>query len=106
VRWLIDECVDAALIARLRQLGHDVVYMSDVAPRASDVEVMNRADREKRLLLTEDKDFYAWRDMSRRRTESTRLTQPDIWSCWLSTDPMAADRPDAMLPSALQPARA
>ena len=33
------------------------VYMSDVAPRAADPEVMNRAERENRLVLTEDKDF-------------------------------------------------
>jgi predicted nuclease of predicted toxin-antitoxin system len=57
VRWLVDECVDAALVALLREAGHDAIYMSDVAPRATDVEVMNRAHRESRLLLTEDKDF-------------------------------------------------
>jgi len=57
VRWLIDECVDAALAALLSESGHDVVYMPDVAPRAADPEVMHRADRENRLLLTEDKDF-------------------------------------------------
>jgi predicted nuclease of predicted toxin-antitoxin system len=57
VRWLIDECVDAALAALLREPGHDVVYMSDVASRAPDPEVITRADRENRLLVTEDKDF-------------------------------------------------
>jgi predicted nuclease of predicted toxin-antitoxin system len=57
VRWLVDECVDAALAARLREAGHDVVYMSDVAPRAPDAEVIERAHGEDRLLLTEDKDF-------------------------------------------------
>ena len=57
MRWLIDECVDAALAALLREAGHDVVYMSDVASRAPDPEVITRADRENRLLLTEDKDF-------------------------------------------------
>jgi predicted nuclease of predicted toxin-antitoxin system len=57
VRWLVDECVDAALAADLRSDGHDATYMSDVAPRASDVEVMDRAHREGGLLLTEDKDF-------------------------------------------------
>jgi len=57
MRWLLDECVDAGLVEQLRQNGHDVVYMSDVAPRASDAEVMNRAERETRLLLMEDKDF-------------------------------------------------
>jgi predicted nuclease of predicted toxin-antitoxin system len=49
--------VDADLSALLRRSGHDVVYMSEVDPRAADTEVMNRADRENRLLLTEDKDF-------------------------------------------------
>ena len=57
MRWLVDECVDAALVARLRETGHDAVYMSDVAPRTTDAEVMDLADRENRLLLTEDKDF-------------------------------------------------
>ena len=57
MRWLVDECVDAALVALLRESGHDAVYVSDVAPRATDVEVMIRADRDSRLLLTEDKDF-------------------------------------------------
>ena len=45
------------MVELLHDSGHDVVYMSDVAPRASDLEVMRRADREDRLLLTEDKDF-------------------------------------------------
>jgi predicted nuclease of predicted toxin-antitoxin system len=57
VRWLIDECVDAALVVHLRELGHDVVFMAEVAPRATDTEVVSRAHGESRLLLTEDKDF-------------------------------------------------
>ena len=57
MRWLIDECVDADLVVLLRESEHDVIYMSDVAPHTTDTQVMNRADRENRLLLTEDKDF-------------------------------------------------
>jgi predicted nuclease of predicted toxin-antitoxin system len=57
VRWLVDECIDAALVARLRSGGHDVVYMAEIAPAASDTEVMALAQRDGRLLLTEDKDF-------------------------------------------------
>jgi predicted nuclease of predicted toxin-antitoxin system len=57
VRWLVDECVDAALVAWLRSAGHDIVYMAEVAAAASDLEVIDRAQREGRLLLTEDKDF-------------------------------------------------
>jgi predicted nuclease of predicted toxin-antitoxin system len=57
VRWLVDECVDAALAARLRASGHDVVYMAEIAPATSDADVMARAQHDGRLLLTEDKDF-------------------------------------------------
>ena len=57
MRWLVDECVDAALVARLRDAGHDVVYMAEIAPAESDAEVMRRAHEDNRLLLTEDKDF-------------------------------------------------
>jgi predicted nuclease of predicted toxin-antitoxin system len=57
VRWLVDECVDAVLVARLREAGHDVVYMAEIAPATSDADVMMRAQRDGRLLLTEDKDF-------------------------------------------------
>ena len=57
VRWLIDECADAEFAETLRQSGHDVVYMADVAPRSTDKEVIERAHGEQRLLLTEDKDF-------------------------------------------------
>ena len=57
MRWLLDECVDAALVLQLRQLGHDVVYIAEVSPQASDIDVIRRATDENRLLLTEDKDF-------------------------------------------------
>ena len=57
MRWLVDECVDAALVDLLRQSGHEALYVSEISPRATDIDVMNRAERDHRLLLTEDKDF-------------------------------------------------
>lgn len=57
MRWLVDECVDAGLVSHLRAAGHDVIYMAEVAPAASDARVMMRAQAERRLLPTEDKDF-------------------------------------------------
>jgi predicted nuclease of predicted toxin-antitoxin system len=57
VRWLVDECVDAGLVSHLRADGQDVVYLAEIAPAASDTEVMARAHAEGRILLTEDKDF-------------------------------------------------
>ena len=57
MRWLADECVSAALVARLRHAGHDVVYLTDFVPGATDTQVLQRARDEHRLLLTLDKDF-------------------------------------------------
>jgi predicted nuclease of predicted toxin-antitoxin system len=57
VRWLVDECIDAGTVAHLRAAGRDVMYMAEIAPMVSDVEVMMRAQAEGRILLTEDKDF-------------------------------------------------
>ena len=57
MRWLVDECIDAGLVAHLRRLKHDVIYMAELAPAANDAEVLALALRESRLLLTEDKDF-------------------------------------------------
>jgi predicted nuclease of predicted toxin-antitoxin system len=57
VRWLADECVAAPLVASLRSLSHDVLYVAEVAAGLSDADVIALAEREKRILLTEDKDF-------------------------------------------------
>jgi len=57
VRWLADECVDAALVARLRTAGHDVAYIAEIASGVTDTEALRRAQEEGRLFLTEDKDF-------------------------------------------------
>jgi predicted nuclease of predicted toxin-antitoxin system len=57
VRWLSDECVDASLVSRLRDAGHDVWYTADGSAGASDLDVLRQAQAETRLLLTEDKGF-------------------------------------------------
>lgn len=57
MRWLADECVAARLVNRLREDGHDVLYVAEIAAGLSDVDVINLARRDNRVLLTEDKDF-------------------------------------------------
>lgn len=57
MRRLVDECVGAPLVSSLRWLGHDVLYVAEVAAGLSDTDVVALAAREKRILLTEDKDF-------------------------------------------------
>jgi predicted nuclease of predicted toxin-antitoxin system len=57
VRWLADECVAAPLVEFLHGLAHDVYYVAESDSGLSDMEVIELASREKRILLTEDKDF-------------------------------------------------
>ncbi len=57
MRWLADECVAAPLVVFLRSEGHDVLYVAELAAGLKDPDVIALALREKRLLLTEDKDF-------------------------------------------------
>jgi predicted nuclease of predicted toxin-antitoxin system len=45
------------LVGLLREVGHDVVYVAETAAGLSDADVIALAYRERRLLLTEDKDF-------------------------------------------------
>jgi predicted nuclease of predicted toxin-antitoxin system len=49
--------VAAPLVAFLRTDGHEVLYVAEAAAGLSDSDVIALALREKRLLLTEDKDF-------------------------------------------------
>ena len=54
---LADENVPGAAVARLRDAGHDVSWVSEDAPGTADPDVLERASKEDRLLVTFDKDF-------------------------------------------------
>ncbi len=54
---LADENVPGAAVERLRDAGHDVSWVSEDAPGTADPEVLERASKEDRLLVTFDKDF-------------------------------------------------
>jgi predicted nuclease of predicted toxin-antitoxin system len=41
----------------LREAGHDVVAIAEIARGATDDQVLERALTEKRVLITEDRDF-------------------------------------------------
>jgi Domain of unknown function (DUF5615) len=57
MRFLADESCDFAVVRALRKAGHDVVAVAEISPRAEDSDVLERALKGKRVLLTEDKDF-------------------------------------------------
>lgn len=57
MKLLADECCDAPLVRTLREAGHDVRYVAEFLPGASDHDVIACSRVEGRVLLTEDKDF-------------------------------------------------
>ena len=57
MRLLADESCDYSVVKALRVAGHDVVAVIEDGRGALDREVFARSRRERRVLLTEDKDF-------------------------------------------------
>jgi len=56
-RLIADENVPGAAVVALREHGHDVVWVHEDAPGSSDHDVLGRAQREGRVVVTFDKDF-------------------------------------------------
>ena len=54
---LADESVNRQTVERLRQEGHDVLYIAELEPGIPDHVVLARANERNALLLTADKDF-------------------------------------------------
>jgi predicted nuclease of predicted toxin-antitoxin system len=63
MRFLADENFPGAAIVSLREAGHDVASIAADAPSSPDRDVLARASKDERVLLTFDKDFgeLAWR---------------------------------------------
>ena len=57
MQFLADESCDSRVVQALRPAGHDVAAIAKESPGIPDGEVLGRARREQRILLTEDKDF-------------------------------------------------
>ncbi len=54
---LADESVDRQTVERLRQEGHEVLYIAEMEPGVTDEVVLATANERGALLLTADKDF-------------------------------------------------
>lgn len=57
MKFLADENIESPIVSGLRAAGHDVLYIIEVGGSPSDGEVIKLANREKRILLTNDKGF-------------------------------------------------
>ena len=58
------------MVAFLRTIGQDVIYVAETAVGLSDADVLALALSEKRILLTEDKDFG---DLMIRRRQPSQV---------------------------------
>ena len=52
-----DEGVERQIVELLRQNGHAVTYVAELAPSISDDEVLQQANDRQAILVTVDKDF-------------------------------------------------
>jgi predicted nuclease of predicted toxin-antitoxin system len=57
MRFLADESCDFRVVRALRDAGHDVTAVIEIAPGADDTAVIQMAVHERRIFVTEDRDF-------------------------------------------------
>jgi predicted nuclease of predicted toxin-antitoxin system len=57
MRFIVDESTGVAVVEHLRGAGHDVLAVGESMPQASDKQILARAVSERRILITNDKDF-------------------------------------------------
>jgi predicted nuclease of predicted toxin-antitoxin system len=57
MKFIVDECTGIAVAEHLRAGGHDVMVVAETMTQAEDHTILNKAVDEKRILITNDKDF-------------------------------------------------
>jgi predicted nuclease of predicted toxin-antitoxin system len=65
-RLLADENIEYQVVDLLRRLGHDVMWLLTDAPGTDDEDIPAIADREGRILITQDVDFMSAMRLSGR----------------------------------------
>jgi predicted nuclease of predicted toxin-antitoxin system len=84
MRFLADQSCDFAAVQALRSAGPDVVALSQFQQRSVDDEVIELAQSEERILLTEDKDFGWLAFVPRRQSFGVVLIQHQREAHWLA----------------------
>jgi len=57
MKFLADENVEKPIVDILRADGHDVLFISETTTSTIDEKLLDQANAESRLLITNDKDF-------------------------------------------------
>ena len=76
MNFLADESCAGPVILALRETGHDVVAIAEVVKGATDEQVLERAVNEKRVLITEDRDFGELVYARGRSSAGGQVSQP------------------------------
>jgi len=57
MKFLADENIPRSVVQTLADSGYDICWIRTESPGISDIEVLQRAHRENRIIITFDKDF-------------------------------------------------
>ena len=77
MKILVDENIPATTVSALREQGHDILDIRGTSDQGmADLELWQKALREKRLLITTDKGFAEHRDERHYGLLIIRLKQP------------------------------
>lgn len=57
LKFLVDENVEYTVVHYLRKQGYDVLSIAESHPSLDDVDILQKAVQEHRIIITNDKDF-------------------------------------------------
>lgn len=57
MKFLADVNIEKLVVAEVRNLGYDIVWIAEENPYLDDISIFKIAQKESRVLLTNDKDF-------------------------------------------------
>ena len=57
MRFIVDECTGRKVCDWLKESGHDVLSIYDSCRGIKDLDILEIANRENRIIITDDKDF-------------------------------------------------
>ena len=57
MKFLLDVNASGSLARQLQEKGHDISLVSDKDPRMTDYDILSWAMKERRIIVTTDKDF-------------------------------------------------